>query len=501
MFHKMRKYMMKKNVIKKLLNLGLLAIVGISSISANNTSRSFFSIRPYTTPISSKTDNNNDKKSGFEATVFGGVSTNSTDLAKYFFFGGKTTLTVNDALPAGVIAAELSQNIISWNFNVGTAGPGTFQSTLSIKPQHTFAGATFSYKKYLKNDYWIKIELPLLTVKNNLNFKENILNANGGAFTGALGMANTPWVGTMKEAFKQPAMQYGKINGAQRKSGAGDLTFKLGYDSPHFNKDGISLTTYVGLVLPTSNKAKAVYVFEPILGNGSHAALQLGSHGQVELSNYKNGVLWMSWSMQAEYLFQNAQKRSFDLKRNGPWSRYLSLSANETQRQIGNWASRDFGINLLTLDAKVTPGYQSTLTTALSYKGKRWNATLGYATHIRHKETIMLKRPWKEGPMVTANATAIPDNINPFHGIGTELDGVESNADDDAAASLIKQIDIDLNSAAHPGNISHTLSLSCSGDCTSKKPSIFEAGASYEFGKSNTVLHRFGAWATIQVLL
>ncbi len=489
--------------MKKLLIVGLLACMRIHSLTANNAYRSYFSVRPYSqhvTPQNILVGQAHDngyvlKMSSIEATIFGGVSTNSEKLAKYFFFGGKTELVVRETPPANVIATELGQDILADNFNIDVQDG--FRSVISLKPKQTFVGVALSAKKHFREKYWASVEVPFLRVRNDLHFVEKITNP--AVHNENLSIDSAPTAGNMKDAFKQPAMKYGKIDGPQKKRGVGDVTLKFGYDCPHFNRDDLFITSYLGVVLPTSNKPKAVYMFEPLLGNGGHTALMFGSRGEVELRNYRNGTIWMSWGIESQYLFQNIQKRSFDLKRNGAWSRYLQMYATEAKRASNTAIGRSFGINLLTLDAKVTPGYIATFNTALSYVGKQWHGTIGYTTIARQKETIKLKNAWQEGPMITAYVLA--DGVNPFHAIGTELADLDSNAAPDSAASVIKATDIDLNSAAHPATISNMLYVSIGAYCPCNYQRVFEAGVSYECGKDNTTLNRMGAWAKVQISL
>ncbi len=496
--------------MKKLLGLGLLAITGVCSLAANDYSRSYFSVRPYYQHITPQNilvgqtqgDRHILKRSGFEVTAFGGVSTKSDDLARYFLFGGKTELIAREADPANVFSAELAQDILVGNFNVAV-GAG-FHSILSIEPQQTFGGAAFSYKRHFKENYWASLEIPVLHVNNDLNFRENV-KTQTAVVAVAPALDSAPTVGNMKDAFKQLGMKYGRIDGAQTKNGVGDITLKIGYDSPKFNREDLFMSSYIGLVLPTSNKAKAVYMFEPLLGNGGHFAFMFGSRGEAKIRNYRDGSLWISWGIESQHLFENTQKRSFDLTRNGPWSRYLEMYPSEAKRVSGALIDRSFGINLLTLDAKVTPGYLGTITTALSYVGKQCYGTLGYTVHARQEETVKLKNAWQEGPMIAAYADA--QAINPFRTIGTELDTLDSDngatigAVGDAAASVIKEVDLNLASAAHPGTISRMIYATIGSSYTYKKPCIFEAGASYEFGKENTTLNRFGVWGKIQISL
>lgn len=494
--------------MKKVNLLGFLALLGASQLGANDVSRSYFNVRPYSPQVTSQSlliDQTQDtgrvlRMNNFEATVFGGRSTREEELAKYFFFDGKTELVVKEDDPA-TDAAELTQDILSLNFNLDTAADG-FHSTITIAPQQTFWGVMLSGRMPFRQNYWLQVEAPIIHVENDLQLDEKPVNLAGGA-SAIAGINNNTTVGTMKDAFRQAGMLYGKIDGVRKETRLADLTLKLGYDCPALNRKDLYMSSYVGVVLPTGNKAKGKYMFEPICGNGGHVAFMLGSLGQLELRKFKNGKLWLTWGAQTQYLFENTQKRSFDLVLNGPWSRYLSMYPTDAKMSAANGITdAQFGINLLTLDAKVTPGYNGMFETGISYVGEKCYGGLNYSTFVRQAEKVALKAAFPHTEATIADyefiAAAGVNHTQRFRRIGTEY--IDSKQIAAAASIALKEADLDLNSAAHPGNVSYLLSANMGYHHSCKcRPYIVEGGASYEFSRQNTSLNRWGLYGKFRI--
>lgn len=484
----------------------LFLLCGAGAIRANDVSGiSYFNVRPFQSHpmqqnllVDQATETGRVfRMKGVQATVFFGQSTAAEELGKYFGIGGKSEMIVKEDAPnAGAPASELAQDILALNFNLDTNGNG-FHSTIKFRPQQTFAGAGLSARMHFRDCYWIMVEAPIVHVKNNMHLTETIINNGGGAAQGT-GFGGLPDVSTMKDAFKQAGMLYGKIDGAQSATGLADLTIKFGYDNPFLNRKDLFMNMFVGAVLPTGNKPKAVYMFEPIYGNGGHAAFMMGSHGEVSLGKFKQGKLWLSWNAHTQYLFQNTQKRSFDLKFNGQWSRYLSMYENDAKRAAGTATNATFGINLLTQDAKVTPGYSGTFDTSIGYVGSKYYGSAGYSTFIRQAERVELAKAWQYTDASITEYQFTANESNRFRTVGTAFNDLDEVGQ--ALAVKISEIDIDLNSAAHPSSVSHMVHANLGyHDKTRRYPFVVEAGASYEFSRQNTALNRWALSASTRV--
>lgn len=441
------------------------------------------------------------KMKNFETFIFGSQSTRAKELAKYFFFDGNTQLIARSNLGLGSSAEQNAQNLLTQNFNIAVVNNivgDSFHSTIAILPQQSIFGVGFALRRHFREYFWACVEVPIVHVRNNLKLVETVID-NGGGGTGAVGFQGNPSVANMDEAFRQAGMLYGKIDGAQKKTGVPDVTIRLGYDA--IDRKDLYVSPYIGLMLPTSNKPKAVYMFEPITGNGGHLGLMIGTRGELDNRKFCDGRLWWSWYVESRYLLENTQKRSFDLYPNGPWSRYLSVWPNAAAQAAGGVANADFGINYLTQDCKVTPGLTLTISNQLTYVGTMWNAGLGYNTYVRQAEKIKLATAWTEGPMITdldfGAGGGGGANINAMRSIGNEL--VFEDETFAQGPALIKESQINLGSAAHPSAVSHMGYGVIGIYCPCKRPRTYQAGVSYEFSRQNTAVNRWGVWGTMQI--
>lgn len=471
------------------------------------------------------------KRRTVQIALFGGKSGQKQDLRDYFLYNGNNGLRMKETPElqgqngAGTaFSFGNSQELIGSDFNIQTAN-GAQASTINMNPYQTVSGAAISLRVPVLDRCWASLDVPIVHVKNNLDLTESF---TGGplapALAGAVGFispltgAATVPVATMVQAFNQLGMLYGRISGVQSKTGVADMTLKLGYD--FVDQTDFYLSGYAGFVFPTGNRPKAEYMFEAIVGNNKHFGLNGGMYGQLSFENFGHNNLWLGWSLEGEYLFQNTQKRSFDLK-GRPWSRYLQVFQNEGARQAelltvpaltaGAITSlqRTWGINSFTQDVKVHAGYNGSFNFNVNYIGDAWHTGLGLNTYVRQAESIKLKNPWILGPQIAGlpiynkatyaglgNTAGATDPLR-SQGILGQPNEMFFSA---TVPTYVKESDLDLGSAAHPAVYSQTVYATTGYYRASDNyPQNFELGSSYEFGSCNTVLNRWTIWTKIQI--
>lgn len=482
-----------------------LALLGCSAmLSANDVyNHTFFSTRPQNQPWTTFFDTDFLVVSHYhqngravneytlQATVFGGKSRNWTALRNFFLFDGLPKLTVAESVPAsGSIAQNSGQNIVSDNFNLQTISGAQF-STITMKPQESFAGVNLSLRGAFKETWWYAVDLPVINVKNTLGLTETYTytpspaNTSGAAFYGSDGERFLP-VATMTGAFAQIGMEYGKIDGQQSKAGLADLTFKIGADL--INHTDMYLSPYTGVVFPTGNKPKAVYVFEPIVGNNHHYALLGGVTSYVAFAEGKHGKSWIGGSINARYLFGNTQTRLLDLK-NRPWSRYLAMYQDETHR-LANQVT--FGANLMAQQVKVKPGFSANANLDFSYVGDCYHVILGVDTNMSSAEQVRLANPWQLGPQI-ASIDGNASYVTPYRGIGNNQ-GPEGDQ-----TVYIQEADLDFIGAAHPAYVAHTIYFNIGKQIVTDHPYTYNFGSAYEFAHNNAVMNRWTIFANLQL--
>lgn len=147
------------------------------------------------------------------------------------------------------------------------------------------------------------------------------------------------------------------------------------------------LGLYVQLVLPTGNKPNGRYIFEPIVGNGGHFEAGAGISGHV--------VVWEgnccdSLAVYVEgnvtHLFSNTQRRSFDLCKNGPLSRYLLLKELTPD---GNYAHNLVsGINFTTRTIHSSVSVKGDISAKVAYRTDRLSIDVGYNFYGNTQERV-----------------------------------------------------------------------------------------------------------------
>jgi hypothetical protein len=444
------------------------------------------------------------KGGAFDFVVFGGNTTNGKPLASYFMPYCQNCLSVTEEV--GTTADLLSQN-----FNVTTVDRD-FASTVSFKARQSVIGLGLHYlQSFWYNDdnskfWYIDTSTSVQNVNNRMRMREVVTTDGGGADTAL----NPNAVSNMTEAFNQSAWCFGKINScSHKKTGLADIEFKVGYQW-HWT-ESCHGASYVGLLIPTGNKAKGRYVFEPIIGWGKHWGLMFGSEFGIDIweSCNEKWTLSLEWYTHSLYLFSNKQIRSFDLKEK-PWSRYQEVYANLDQAQAAfnlpvDDPTRPFlstpGINVFTRCVNVTPGYRFDLNTDLVIKREcGFQASVGWDVYARQAECVKLK--WTPGPAIKADIGA--GETNPVRNI---TPNALLNADNVAfsvanfEATEIQKGDIDVNSAATPAGVSYTFQGSLGYVWDNRcYPMDVNFGGSYEFGnKDNAMPNRWTAWGKIGV--
>jgi len=460
--------------------------------------------------------NEDGKHGAVQFVLFGGRSTREEELARYFMPSGKTSLLVSEEF--GALGGSDNPDLFAQNFNIFTTAEN-FLSRISFKPHYSFVGLGFGYRQsFWRNDEkerggFFSISTPLTRVKTRVGLQEKIINDGGEADEND---DENPVV-NMTEAFRQKEWNFGKIcKGSMSKTRLADIEVKLGYE--WLQHDPCHLESYIGVLIPTGNKPDGEFVFEPIVGWGKHAGIMFGSAFGIQIwdNEEEERNVRFEFASHSQYLFRKNQVRSFDLK-NKPWSRYQEVYADEEQAQEAatlaitdpqkgaNLATP--GINIFTKRVRVTPGFTFNMNSALVCTKKGFQGEVGYNFFSRRAECVRLNCPWKEGPAlkdttgagktrpirdITGNALLEQSTLITTDGI---LPVPLSRYED----SLIKEEDLDLQSAATPCMLSHTVYGALGYRWDERERPVFSSfGASYTFSSSNNaVIDRWTLWGKL----
>jgi hypothetical protein len=306
----------------------------------------------------------------------------------------------------------------------------------------------------------------------------------------------------MTDAFKNPNMHYGKIDGSQSKTAVAYVNLKVGYT--YLQEEKRSLQLYGGLLLPTGNKPKGIYLFEPLVGNNKHFGLILGTYF-TRRYEMKRFAINLSADSDTEFLFENTQTRSFDLA-GKPWSRYMGVYANNTQRLLdtvngtakSQMRYQTWGVNLFTQEVKVNPHFSTNLIINASFELPRNTAfDLGFKCFWQQDEHVTLKNPWTETPIIgelSDNFTNVPGECTPARGINNMFATVASTTANTVV--YITEDQLDLTSATQPFRSDYTIYAATHKLCEFKnfKSCRFQLGTSYTFGSNNATANRWQVW-------
>ncbi|MBP6870161.1 hypothetical protein KBC04_04725 [Candidatus Babeliales bacterium] len=439
-----------------------------------------------------------------------------------------------------------------WNFGIGYApnvqfglpiAQSEFVSSITpmLKRSHWGIGATWQQSLSEGNKgFWLELSTALQRATLEMNLNEVVANAlvispesNGAldepnveawlgswngvvdgeqAFTGAIpaGMPES-----ITQAFAQEAWDYGRLDGAHSVTRLADIELKLGYQ--FICEDNVASNGFVGIVIPTGNKAESLYLAEAIVGNGFHFGLMIGSTQQIQWDTGEE----TRWTLRSDgafrYLFQNTQVRSFDTVSNGQWSRYMMVWPSYADEQASgellttdptNIRAYTPGINVFTREVNVTPRAQARMNQAMTLEHGAFKAEFGWNMLVRQAEEISLVNAWNDNEVAfvdASNNTTSLFNITrtiyndsyqstPVTNGGNGGTGVPNDSQVQYAAASIKAADLNLNSAASPAAFTNTPYLAIGYAFNEEKSSCFSAGVSYEMSATNGYINDWTLW-------
>lgn len=339
---------------------------------------------------------NNNCKTTADTTGSVGCCTNLGSLP-FWSATNTNTMTVGDN--------SGTYNVDAYQFGLG---PVITNGSIALNPVLYQTGADFLlYIGTHKTDrgFFFKIHGPVgvMNINPKLGDSKTIdpVDYVQGSLNNVVGAVPAPYE-SMTQAFKgglsagylQPMIR-GLIN-CDRTSSAkfGDIEFAFGYNVYADEKKHLGIA--VRFSAPTGNKAEGIYIFEPIFGRNGH----WGAGGEVighwkfwESDSSDDKWAQMFFDGTVLHLFQSKHIRSFDLKANGPGSKYLLLgqyigdtaaTATEFQNQIIN------AVNITTLGVSSTFAAEGNFAFGFDFHWKAWSLEIGYEGWGRTCEKLKL---------------------------------------------------------------------------------------------------------------
>ena len=451
-------------------------------------------------------------------------------------------VVVNDDDNAAVGDFNLDSNrntavVRPWNFGIGFApnvqmgSPVTqtpFVSVIAPELERSQWGIGACWKQILSDKdtgFWLELSTAVQSVTMNMELNEKIItqlettNGQGALVPHWIGTDGqeitnpteygyaTSDINTVAKAFAQEDWLFGKIDGAQTITRLADIELKLGYQ--FVCEDNVLSNAYVGMVIPTGNKATAEYMAEPIVGNGFHFGLMAGSTAEIQL----NAGADTRWSSRSDvcyrYLFENTQVRSIDTK-NGNWSRYMYVwNGYNDAEQLAELTPASStlraytpGINVFTREVKVTPQAIIRYNQALILESGGFKGEIGWNTLIRQDELVELEDKWVNNKVVyadasnqlfslyNANRTIYNDAYQSSPVANTTAGGSQALFN----AASVQASDLNLSSGASWSTMVSTPYLVLGYGFNEERSSIISIGGSYEFTASNDYINDWMLW-------
>ena len=220
--------------------------------------------------------------------------------------------------------------------------------------------------------------------------------------------------GDMKEPW-----DFGRFSFCHRdKTGLADIDAIMGYNFLH--NDYAHFGAFVMTVIPTGNRPKAKYIFEPIVGNGKHWELGGGITTHFSIMDYgcdTNLNIGIYIEGNITHVFSTHQVRSFDFTKNGLLSRYILLKEfdpdcvngifqntytyNFCQQQSAagvptiSVLRRNHGlmnaINFATRNCEVHVGLKADVSAKICLTKCGWTLDAGYNFFYRTEEKVCIK--------------------------------------------------------------------------------------------------------------
>lgn len=431
----------------------------------------------------------------YAGTFFYQQSNKSKRLGSAFLLGNTNTSNSTNCRSDCIrVAQDGTGDINSFWLGLANANPANpFNSTFCIRPERKTIGY-YGYFYFDLSDWfcglWFDASSAIVNVRHELNCCES------GNTSSAC-----PGIATVGQALNNPLFQFGKFNCSEcsidrHRTGIDDIQLRLGYERCWCDDRFVGGVYVIGTV-PTGDAMNAEFIFQPTVGT-RHGSAGVGFEADYELwcDSCGDRSLAVLFDANYRYAFKHKERRTFDLCRNGQFSRFL-LVVDQS-----NPAAPMPGVNFLTQDVQVTPGSTVQAWLALHYEHCDYDVEFGYDFYWRQRER--LKCPCPISSTIGIFQLGCPGQNCTTASTATIAQGPNQVVADAAFVNLT-QNDLNLNSAAGGKALSNKFYLAadinrCANECIDWWAGV---GGSYEFvtGKYKcTTLPQWAVFAKFALL-
>jgi len=419
-------------------------------------------------------------------------------IAKYFLLKEKSSIHLNysDASnPNQTKKGTMNDYDALYSYHYGrNANPGVCDAfnaanvTIALKPTQKIYNLGLAYHQNLKaicKNLYFYVNMPIVHIERNTNYK-----LTGGTPNPAIDPNPVPFLQKFFTGDYEDLVtrhQYGlanaKFSGKQIATGIADIDAALGYT--FIDKEYHQASVAIGMIIPTSNKAKAEYVFEPIFGNGDHLGLGVDLEGWRRLCKYNEHALKIKVAMKIRYLFEGTEKRTLGIK-GREWGQYYLLG------QVG---VNDLvpAANILTRNVSITPGVYFDGIAALGYTWKGFCLDLGYDLYARERDAVRLNETIPTDTYAICARGYAPGAAYVLS--GNSVDGGV------VADALVNNDSVDTSVAATPAQVTNSIYGSVGyiiGE-DSSTPVMFSLGGKGEWADKNSAISQWQIWGKVGV--
>lgn len=438
------------------------------------------------------------------------------EIGKFLFYNGTNRMTFGAANTTGVDV--FARNFfLNDNFNgIVTALPRVENALLDIQFR-------------LNLDEWIpglyfNMHSPITWTRWTVNFDQNITSTGSSIAAFALGNPDpfSSPVGSILAAYNgqqldtmhfpdlKQVLHFGRVDtsdamngsdevsGVQSKTRLADVEVALGYnflcdECYHVGAD-------FRVVFPASNRPNAVFLFEPVAGNGKHYEVGAGISAHYEFWNNCCDSSFSVWAEADFYtVLKGRQRRIFDLK-NADGTHNVGSSRLLIKKFLGapdnpQLSEILYGPNVLALNCKVRNSLHTEAALLFDYYRCGFTLDAGYNLWLRTKDKISdidSIQPNTYGLAGQTTGNGGPTALNT--GSSAKING--SGGTPDVVNQYINNSQLFIGSAANPEAISHKFFVHASYAWENCDYTPFLGfGGEVEFsGKRNSALDQWGIW-------
>ncbi|MBA2307127.1 hypothetical protein H0W26_03275 [Candidatus Dependentiae bacterium] len=299
--------------------------------------------------------------------------------------------------------------LLADNFGFAT----DFRGSITFKPRIENYIVDLGF--FLGLDYWlqnlyVRIHAPFTHTRWHLDVNcGNCVSIQTSDFTSTgmlkqfdacyMSQESTNTVETIKQALSgrflfgdmQDPWCSGKFNFTRAtRNGLADIDVILGYNI--INDDCYHLGFYGQAVLPTGKKQKSLFVLDPTIGNGKFFELGAGISAHTVLWSGEDSNVALFLEGNVTHMFRSRQCRLFDLKDNGPFSRYMLLKEFNTNGTTFSYADRLISATCFaTREVDVSLAVKADFSLKLAYRWCGLGIDVGYNGYGHSHESIELR--------------------------------------------------------------------------------------------------------------